>query len=134
MNDLERVEGKLAKLKDAINKLNERYPGMLDIYHSVAFGEESDEIELLINSHDKNKCVEYSESITDDDSDDEAVDYECTRLSDEIANYSFVNGWHDPKLVRLCKLLQDYLKVNSLRSVIVKIDEYNIEIEDKSKK
>lgn len=134
MNDLERVEGKLAKLKDAINKLNERYPGMLDIYHSVIFGEESDEIELLINSPDKNKCVEYSESITNDDSDDEAVVYECTRLSDEIANYSFVNGWYDVKLVKLCKLLQDYLKVNSLRSVIVKIDEYNIEIEDKSKK
>ena len=134
MNDLERVEGKLVELAKAINKLNERYPGMLDIRHGVTFGEESDEIELLINSDDKKKCVEYLESVTDDDSDDEAVDYECTRLSDEIANYSFVNGWYDPKLVKLCESLQDYLKVHSLGSVIVKIDEYNIEIEDKSKK
>lgn len=134
MSDLERVECKLDKLKEAINELKERYPGMLDIYHSVVFGEESDEIELLINSDDKKKCVEYLESITDDDSDDEAVDYECTRLNDEIANYSFVNGWYDPKLVKLCELLQDYLKVHSLGSVIVKIDEDNIEIEDKSKK
>ena len=134
MSDLERVECKLAELTKAINKLNERCPGMLDIRHGVTFGEESDEIELLINSPDKNKCVEYSESITNDDSDDEAVVYECTRLSDEIANYSFANGWYDVKLVKLCKLLQDYLKVHSLRSVIVKIDEYNIEIEDKSKK